>query len=433
MNYFQAVDFLYKRLPMFHRIGAAAYKADLSRTIALLEHLKNPERNFRSIHIAGTNGKGSVAHLIASILQESGYRTGLFTSPHLLDYRERIRIDGVMIPESYVIAFVEAYGGLVSEIEPSFFEYTTALAFKYFSEEKVDIAVIETGMGGRLDSTNVITPEVSVITNIGKDHMQFLGDTLEKIAMEKAGIIKKGIPVVIGETQAETRGIFMDKAKHAGSDILFADELFLVKMCKNQESDFHVSTFDISYRNQPYLLHVTSPLTGIYQKKNLATTIAAVEMLRKAGYAIAEDSLKEGIRNCVANTGIRGRWEVVGQKPLTVFDVGHNADGLTYVVEQIRKSVYKNLHIIFGCVEDKDIGAILDILPGDALYYFCKADIPRGMEVEKLAGIAWKHGLHGIACNSVREAFSRARSDAAEEDMVVVTGSFFVVAEALAE
>ena len=427
MNYTGAIDYLYSRLPMFHRVGAAAYKADLKNTIELCSLLGNPENKFRSVHIAGTNGKGSTSHMLAAILQSAGYKTGLYTSPHLLDFRERIRINGKMISEKEVVSFIEKYRSDFERISPSFFEWTVALAFDYFAREKVDVAVIETGLGGRLDSTNVITPLLSVITNIGLDHTNLLGDTLEKIAGEKAGIIKKNIPVVIGESQSETKNIFSGKADALNSQIVFADEIF--EVMENHTDENHLS-LHIFRDGKIYLENLQLDLTGSYQYKNILTVMAAIEEL-KTHFQISAASITSGLKNVKGITGLRGRWETLSHSPLVICDVGHNAEGISYVVNQIRKTKHDKLHFVFGAVSDKEIKSILKLLPHYAQYYFCRADIPRAMDSEQLALLATDAGLTGKNYHTVMEAFNAAIKNSTKEDLVFIGGSTFVVAEVL--
>jgi dihydrofolate synthase/folylpolyglutamate synthase len=431
MTYQQTLAYLFKQLPMFHRIGAAAYKADLSNTIALCKILGNPEKEFKSIHIAGTNGKGSTSHFLASVLQESGFKTGLFTSPHLKDFRERIRINGKMISKQDVTAFVEFHQNDFNDIQPSFFEWTFALAVWYFAKEKVDIAVMETGMGGRLDSTNVVKPIVSVITNIGLDHTQFLGNTLAEIAGEKAGIIKQGIPIVIGETHPETESIFNEFAQRLQSIITFADQQILLKHSHFTKhlppllsAEFHSLITTNEYK-------LVSPLSGKYQLKNLATVIITIEKLNEKGLNIQKKHINSGIRKAVKNTGLMGRWQTISHNPLTIADIGHNPDGIKEVMEQIALTPHKNLHFVIGVVNDKDVKTMLSKLPKDATYYFCKADIPRGLDAGELTMLAEGFSLHGKAFKSVKEALNSAQLAAKPEDLVMIAGSAFVVAEVL--
>jgi dihydrofolate synthase/folylpolyglutamate synthase len=431
MTYKETLGYLYAQLPMYQLIGAVAYKADLNNTVAICKLLENPENSFPSVHIAGTNGKGSTSHMLASILQEKGLKTGLFTSPHLLDFRERIRINGKMIPEEKVINFVEKHKPDFEKIQPSFFEMTVALAFDYFREEKVDIAVIEVGLGGRLDSTNIITPLLSVITNISFDHKQLLGETLERIAKEKAGIIKHGVPVVIGETQKEIRHVFVEKAREEESEILFADTEFMAGKDDGSEAGGRKMMVDIFRENTLYLSRLESPLGGNYQKKNMVTVCAACKILAKRLGGISPDDIRKGILRVIENTGFAGRWQILSGTPLTICDTAHNEAGVREVMEQVRKMPYQHLHIVFGLMNDKEIGNILRMLPKDAKYYFCKADIPRGLDADELMRGALEYGLCGGAYNSVKEALNAAQHDAGANDLVLICGSTFVVAEVI--
>ncbi|MFM2207394.1 MAG: hypothetical protein RL213_1369 [Bacteroidota bacterium] len=414
---------------MFHRIGPAAYKADLSNTISLMEALGRPELGFRSVHVAGTNGKGSTSHMLAAVLQSAGYRTGLYTSPHLLDFRERIRIDGRMIPEQAVTAFVVKHREEFDRIAPSFFEWTVALAFDYFRNEKVDIAVIETGLGGRLDSTNVILPELSVITNIGLDHMNLLGGTLAEIATEKAGIIKPGIPVVMGERDLATSAVFDAAAEKSGAVLWYASDRFKVEPVTADADRQSVRVYDGSS------LRFESLLCGLpakYQQKNIATVLQSVALLSDAGWSIDDEAVRTGLSEVRMLTGLMGRWQKLSEKPLTVCDVGHNADGLREVTAQLKKMSYRRLHFVIGMVKDKDIGSVLELLPDNAAYYFCQPALPRALPVEELAAAAAECGLKGRSFQTVGEAVRSARMEADEKDVVFIGGSTFVVAEALA-
>jgi len=426
MIYNKAIDFLYSRLPMFHRVGAVAYKADLNNTIELCSLLGNPENKFRSVHIAGTNG--SVSHMIAAVLQSAGYKTGLYTSPHLLDFRERVLINGAMIPEQEIISFIEKHRNDFERIAPSFFEWTVALAFDFFAREKVDIAIIETGLGGRLDSTNVITPLLCVITNIGLDHTNLLGDTLEKIAVEKAGIIKKNIPVIIGESQSEIKNVFIEKAMTTHSPIVFADMKYRVT---EKKLDAEFLTIDLLSRSKAYLENLKLDLTGNYQMKNVVTVAASIEELKKH-FTISEGSLRNALKNVRTITGLRGRWEVLNHSPLVVCDVGHNAEGIAYVVEQLKKTKHNKLHFVFGAVNDKNIEPVLELLPRGGEYYFCQANIPRSLDSEFLTKQANDAGLKGINYFSVNGAVDAALKNSSKDDMVFIGGSTFVVAEAIA-
>ncbi len=405
MNYTETLAYLYAQLPMFQRIGKAAYKADLSNTRALMDLTGHPERGLRCVHVAGTNGKGSTSHLIASVLQEAGYKVGLHTSPHLKDFRERFRINGKMITEHDVVRFVEEYRAGFEPIQASFFEWGVALALWWFREEKVDIAVIETGMGGRLDSTNVITPDVSVVTNIGWDHMDFLGTTLEAIAGEKAGIIKPGVPVIVGEVTGSVAKVFKRKAEELGSPMTIVDQ-----------------TSPLSY---------PTALTGSHQERNARTALSAIRSLQQQGWRIEEEHIRSGLANVIKNTTLLGRWQVLAEPPLTIADVAHNVDGIRVVKEMLDRLRYEQLHIVFGAVNDKDLGRVLAELPTNAIYYFCKADIPRGLDANELHNQAAAHGLMGTSHPSVPAAYSAATHAAAMNDLVLVTGSVFVVAEVL--
>lgn len=403
MTYQQTLDYLFKQLPMYQRVGNAAYKTDLQNTVLLCNILDNPQHKFKSIHIAGTNGKGSTSHIITSALQEAGYKVGLYTSPHLKDFRERVKINGKMITEDEVIAFVKNYKTQFEQINLSFFEWTVGLAFDYFANQEVDIAVVETGLGGRLDSTNVITPEVSVITNIGLDHTQFLGDTLPKIAVEKAGIIKPNVPVVIGETQTEIRNVFKDKAKDVKAPILFADK----EAKQNYECD----------------------LKGLYQQKNIQTAVIALKQLQGNGWEITEQNIVKGLNSVVNNTGLMGRWQILQNNPTVICDTGHNEAGITFIAKQLEEMNYNKLHFVFGAVNDKSIINILELLPKRAYYYFCEANIPRALNVEELYKQAKEVGLKGLKIKNVKEALNKAKSLANKDDVVFVGGSTFVVAE----
>ena len=426
MNYQETLEWMYKQLPMYQRIGAAAYKADLNNTIALLDKLGNPHHRFKSVHVAGTNGKGSTSHMLASIFQEAGYKTGLYTSPHLRDFRERIRINGEMIPEDQVVEFIARHQSEFEQMELSFFEMTVGMAFDYFANEQVDIAIVEVGMGGRLDSTNLITPELSVITNIGLDHVQFLGDTLEKIAGEKAGIIKEGIPVVIGETQPETHQVFEEKAAECHSPIFFADQIF---DCDKVHIESTIQQeYDIWKDNELYLEACTIPLMGNYQKKNLTTVMCAIDQLRDR-FELSDDNIRDGIANVIRNTHLMGRWQILGQDPMTIADTGHNVDGIREVVSQLAEMSYNKLHFVIGMVNDKDIDHVLQLLPHSCEYYFCKADIPRGLDANILAEKAFELGLRGNVYSSVRDAYRSALNAARFDDVVFVGGSNFIVAE----
>jgi dihydrofolate synthase/folylpolyglutamate synthase len=426
MTYKQTLDYLLSKLPMFHRIGAAAYKANLDNSHALDELLGHPHQLFKTIHVAGTNGKGSTSNMLAAVLQSAGYKTGLFTSPHLKDFRERIRVNGEMISKKYVSAFVEKYKEDFEKIEPSFFEWTVALAFDYFSYKKVDIAVIETGLGGRLDSTNIINPELSVITNIGWDHMNLLGDTLKKIAGEKAGIIKPAIPVVIGETQKEVAEVFLEKAKSENTLVVFADKEFSLKI-KNQA----ISYFDVVICSKQKIVfdNFRIGLGGEYQLKNVLTVLSSLKILIQQGLVIPSKAISAGIKNVCTLTGFKGRWEKIGDKPLIIADTGHNFDGVKQVVRQIKKLNFDKLHFVIGVVTDKDVSKLLLMLPKKAEYYFCQASIPRAMDHKELKSRALLSGIKGESFPTVKKALMAARNNATKNDLIFVGGSTFVVAE----
>jgi dihydrofolate synthase/folylpolyglutamate synthase len=403
MTYQDTVNWMFQQLPMYQNQGKSAYKANLDNTLQLAEYLKHPENKFKSIHVAGTNGKGSTSHMLASIFQEAGYKVGLYTSPHLKDFRERIKINGQEISKPFVINFIKKHQSFFKTHQLSFFEMTVGMAFDYFSKQKVDIAIIEVGLGGRLDSTNIITPEVSVITNIGLDHTQFLGTTYAAIASEKGGIIKPNVPVVIGETQVETQTIFKTLAKNCKSDIYFAD--------KEIQSVFE------------------SDLKGNYQQKNIATVLQTIKVIRKS-FSIYDDVIKKGLLNVVKNTGLKGRWQILQQqKPKIICDTAHNKEGLTYVMHQINEEGFDKLHMVFGVVNDKDVNSILPLLPKKATYYFCKPNIPRGLDAEVLKNIFLENGFKGSRYNSVNEALESAKLKAGLQDLIYVGGSTFVVAE----
>ncbi len=405
-GYEETLEFLYSRLPVFQHIGAAAYKADLNNTLALCDALQNPQNDFKTIHVGGTNGKGSVSSMLAAVFTRHGYKTGLYTSPHLKDFRERIRINGVMIPKEFVIEFTESMKPLIEKISPSFFELTVGMAFDYFKKSEVDIAIIEVGMGGRLDSTNVISPELSVITNIGWDHTEFLGDSLPKIAAEKAGIIKSETPVVVGEFLPETLPVFQEIAK-------------------NQ------SSFMTTGVTAPARWLEKCALKGEYQKKNLGTLKAAIEALELKGYHFSEHLILEALEDVKLLTGLRGRWEILNEQPMTIADTAHNPDGLKETMAQLQKGIKGKLHVVLGVVKEKDLAKILTLLPSSAYYYFCKPNIFRGLDEEILATEAFKHGLTGEIHENVEKAFASAKSKAAENDTIYIGGSTFVVAEVL--
>jgi dihydrofolate synthase/folylpolyglutamate synthase len=427
MTYEQTLGFLFSRLPAYHRIGKAAYKNDLDNSVALDNYFGNPHSKYPAIHVAGTNGKGSVSHMIASVLQEAGYRTGLYTSPHLKDFRERIKVNGEMIPEKEVTAFVEKHKDIIESLKPSFFEMTVAMAFNYFAQCNADVAVIEVGLGGRLDSTNIIKPVLSVITNIGHDHMDLLGNTLEKIASEKAGIIKENIPVVIGETHPATEDVFIAKAAEMGSEIFFADKRFSCTLLESDyltgERRYQVTDLVTSRKSEGDM-----PLGGDYQSGNLKTVFSAFEIL-KGNFNLSDKNITEGICNVVKNTGLAGRWQIVGHEPLTICDTGHNKEGLEYVIEQLQRIPKSGLHMIIGFVNDKDLGSVLPLFPAEANYYFTKASIPRALNEDVLMSEASKYGLIGQSYPDVYSALLHARKKASKSDVIFIGGSTFIVAE----
>lgn len=426
MDYQETLDYMFSQLPMFQRIGAAAYKADLNNTIALANLTGNPQRDLKAIHVAGTNGKGSVSHMMASIMQENNLKTGLFTSPHLSDFRERIKINGEMIEKEFIVDFVNEHKPDFDQIKPSFFEMTFALAMSWFSANKVDIAIVETGMGGRLDSTNIITPMLSVITNISSDHTQFLGKTIEAIAREKAGIIKPGIPIVIGETNPLTAPVFKQKATENKSPIVFADELVKVIAETTPQDE---ARMNVTALVRGFTLKFSSPLAGHYQLKNIATVVAAMETLTSTYLEFKNLAIRDGINHTLKNTGLKGRWQILNNKPLTICDIAHNPDGITQIVNQLARMNYNKLHFVLGVVNDKDIDEILKLLPGDATYYFCKADIPRGLHAKELKTLANEAALQGETYNSVKLALEAAKQNAHQSDLIFIGGSAFVVAE----
>lgn len=426
MTYQQTIDYLFHRLPMFSRIGAAAYKKDLTNTIALCEALGNPHTQFKSIHIAGTNGKGSTSHMLAAILQTAGYKTGLYTSPHLKDFRERIKVNGEMVSEHFVTGFTQRIKPLIESIEPSFFEITVAMAFEYFAQQQVEVAVIEVGLGGRLDSTNIITPELSVITNIGWDHMNMLGDTLEKIAFEKAGIIKPAVPVVIGETTLETKEVFINKAADCNVPISFADQKRYVTNWEYQGQ--HLSV-EVEKKDNEGHQQYNLDLAGEYQTKNLLTVLEAVTVLNTKGWPLDETVVKKALANTKKITGLHGRWEIIHQHPAVVLDVGHNVDGIKQIVHQLEEIDPPQVHIVIGMVKDKDVISVLQLLPKDARYYFTKALIPRAMPEDELLFKAIEAGLKGESYTEVNLALKAALTNAGKEDLILVCGSVFLVGE----
>jgi dihydrofolate synthase / folylpolyglutamate synthase len=437
MTYKQTLDYLYTQLPMFTRIGAAAFKKDLTNTLALCEALGNPQNSFPSIHIAGTNGKGSTAHMVAAVLQAAGYKTGLYISPHYKDFRERIKVNGQYVSKKYVQDFVKEYITHFEKIQPSFFEMTVAMAFDYFRHEKVDIAVIEVGLGGRFDSTNIITPLVSVITNISLDHTDMLGTTLPEIAFEKAGIIKPEIPVVIGETHIETRPVFEKKATETQSPIYFASQDVDIQ---HLSSDFEKTIFNINFQNK---FHTDFPsfknleslevgLSGDFQEKNVATVLETFQIINQnTPFKISETALRTGLKNVKSLTNFIGRWQLIGQNPTIICDSAHNEGGLSITLKQLKTLNFNHLHIVMGFVKDKDLSKVLTLFPDTATYYFAKANIPRGLDAEILRGMASEQNLKGNAYKTVKQALATAKKRAEPNDLIFVGGSIFVVAEIL--
>ena len=424
MTYEETVTYLYNYEPPFQQVGGAAYKEGLSTTIALDNHLGNPHRKYRTIHVAGTNGKGSTSHTIAAVLQASGYKVGLYTSPHLIDFRERMRVNGIPAPQEYVVDFVERHKTFFEPLQPSFFELTTAMAFNYFTEQEVDVAVIEVGLGGRLDCTNIIAPDLCVITNISKDHTQFLGNTLQDIAGEKAGIIKSGIPVVIGETTSETKPVFSAKATEASAPIIFAEDEMELRDATPCGNGFEYDTKEYG------TLH--GELGGFCQEKNANTILAAIRQLKNMGYHIDAESLRKGFTNITALTGLMGRWQKISEHPMTVCDAGHNIGGIEYVVRQLQTQECDTLRIVFGMVSDKDITAVLAMMPKKAVYYFTQASIQRAMPAAELQEKASAFGLTGDHYPNVKTALEAAKTDSNANDFIFVGGSCFIVADLLA-
>lgn len=422
MNYQETLDYLFNVTPLFQNIGKDAYKEGLDNTIILDNHFNNPHKKFRTIHIAGTNGKGSCSHTIAAILQSAGYKTGLYTSPHLIDFSERIKVNGEPVEKEFVIDFVKQNKDFFEPLHPSFFELTTAMAFLYFAEKKVDVAVIEVGLGGRLDCTNIITPDLSIITNISFDHTQFLGNTLKDIAKEKAGIIKEKKPVIIGEYTPETKTVFEDKAKSTNSDIIFAEDNKLINGYKQTENGL------LLYKSDK-IKDLYGELNGLYQVKNTNTILNAVYKLIELGYNIDETNIKNGFRNVCHLTGLMGRWQKLEENPTIICDTGHNIGGMKYIVEQLSRMKYDKLHIIIGMVNDKDINGVISLLPKNAKYYFTQASVKRALPAEQVKEIANNYGLKGEAYSSVEKALTIAKNNAKENDLIFIGGSTFIVAD----
>lgn len=431
-EYKLTLDYMFTKLPMYQRVGAAAYKKDLSNIIKLCDALGNPQNEFKSIHVAGTNGKGSVCHILSAIFQEAGYKTGLYVSPHYKDYRERIKVNGAYVDQKFVIDFIKSLKDLIEEIQPSFFEINVAMAFEYFKRQKVDIAIIETGLGGRLDSTNIIRPILSVITNISYDHTQMLGDTLEKIAVEKAGIIKYNVPVVIGEKQDETDHIFEDIAEQRNAALTFASAYYSARI------DFQTHKY-CSYviRKQGFLFAGPLQLNmyGSFQTKNIVTALQVIDVYNQnldfQEPTIYFKTIEKALINIHELTKFQGRWQVIHKQPLAICDSAHNESGIMAVCDELNKMNFDKLHFVFGAVNDKDLNTILSILPKDAIYYFCKADVPRGLDKDELMKMATAHGLVGKSFVSVKNAYKAALTHANTKDLVFVGGSIFVVAEIL--
>ena len=423
MTYGETVTYLYNCAPPFQQVGGAAYKEGLATTIALDNHLGNPHRKFRTIHVAGTNGKGSTSHTLAAILQESGYKVGLYTSPHLIDFRERMRVNGTVAPEEYIVDFVARHKAFFEPLQPSFFELTTAMAFNWFAEQQVDVAVIEVGLGGRLDCTNIISPDLCIITNISPDHTQFLGNTIEEIAAEKAGIIKAGIPVVIGETTEATREVFRNKANSVGAPIFFAEDERPLTSATPCGSGYVYETKEHGAIN--------GELGGYCQEKNTNTILCAIEKLQKQGFTISTNSVRKGFTDVCSTTGLMGRWQKIGESPLTVCDAGHNIGGIRHVAGQLKAQKCKTLRIVFGMVSDKDISAVLAMMPKEAIYYFTQASIKRAMPAGELMEKAKAYGLEGRHYPDVAQALDAARRDSSADDFIFIGGSCFIVADLL--
>lgn len=424
MNYPETIQYLYNRLPVFHQIGAKAYKPGLENSIKMMSQLGNPQNSYKTIHIAGTNGKGSVSHFLSAILQSAGYKVGLYTSPHLVDFRERIRVNGQKISEQYVVDFVKENETFFDKIQPSFFEATMAMAFQYFADSKVDIALIEVGLGGRLDSTNIINPILSVITNIGFDHTEFLGDSLDKIAAEKAGIIKPKTPVVIGETTSETKPVFIEKAIQESAPIIFSEEKHQVDFFRYDDKIMNVEDSTLG------MLKIG--LSGDYQLKNVSTVLTCFDELNSLGLKISQENVKVGLLKVVEMTGLQGRWQEIQKNPRVILDTGHNVEGAKLVASQLRKQKYNRLHIIFGMVNDKDVSGVLSLLPQEAVYYFTAAQAKRALTPKELQEKARKYNLEGKTFPSVDEAVKKALDTANKDDLIFIGGSNFIVGEALA-
>lgn len=426
MNYQDTLKYLYESAPMFQQVGSQAYKEGLENTQALDEHFGHPHTQYRTIHIAGTNGKGSCSHTLAAILQEAGYKVGLYTSPHLVDFRERIRINGTPISEEYVIDFVDKHRSFFEPLHPSFFELTTAMAFRYFADEQIEVAIIEVGLGGRLDCTNIITPDLSIVTNISLDHMQFLGNTLAQIASEKAGIIKSGVPVVIGETTPETKPVFLQKAQEVNAPIVFAEEEQRVEGSRPGDNGI-----GIVYQNKEYP-NLEGELGGNYQIKNTNTLLSALAQLKKLHYRIDEQAVRKGFASVTQRTGLMGRWQKLQDAPTLICDTGHNVAGISYIVGQLQQQSYRHLHFVIGMVNDKDVRGVLKLLPKEATYYFTKASVQRALPETDLQLLAQEAGLKGDVYPTVETAVQAALKKSLPEDFIFVGGSSFIVADLLA-
>ena len=435
MNYTETIQYLYDALPVFHRIGKAAYKSGLDNSLALDNYFGNPHTKYRTVHIAGTNGKGSVSHILASVLQTAGYKTGLYTSPHLFDFRERIKIDGSEIPEQAVVDFVDANRLFVETLRPSFFELASSMAFRFFADEKVDVAVIETGLGGRLDSTNIITPALSLITNTGYDHTEFLGNTLQSIAGEKAGIIKPSVPTVIGEKNVETTAVFIDRARENQSPLFFAEESFAVRSVEKNAGlqIFNIEALDeigMSLYGKRHF-RVSLDLQGDYQQKNIVAALLALALLRKADFDIEPAAIDAGLEQAAAKTGLKGRWQILGNKPAVICDTGHNAHGLSQTMKQLAEMRCNNLYFVLGVTGDKDLSSIIPLLPAAARYFYTQASVPRAMNAEHLAAKCAEAGLKGTIVPRVSDAVEQAIAAAAPDDVVFIGGSTYVVGEVI--
>ena len=429
MTYREAIEFLFTTLPMYQRQGKAAYKSNLDNTLRLDAWFGHPHRNYPTIHVAGTNGKGSVSHMLASVLQASGLKTGLYTSPHLLDFRERIRINGQPIPEDEVTGFVTGNQEVIREVQPSFFEMTVAMAFDYFAREQVDVAVIETGLGGRLDSTNIITPVLSIITNISLDHTEFLGTEPTSIAREKGGIIKEKVPLVIGQTEPSTREVLLSMAREKSAPVVCANQLYEPRFrTLNRDETMQLR---IGKPGDPTTITISCDLTGGYQQENIITAFTALKQLQKLNWKISESGIREGFASVVGSTGITGRWQTIGHNPRSICDTAHNPDGIAAVISQIMQVPWKRLHMVWGMVNDKDLDSVLPLLPAEAIYYFTRSSVPRSMDATELSERAAGHGLTGTAFPNVEEAYRTAQKEAGVDDMIFTGGSTFVVADLL--